>query len=93
MGVIDDEDPQLFRRSGIIAAFDSLERAKKLVDWKRKNTKFYLKFSYFDELLTPFSSTYLQTRFSITNRKSSRGFNRQTSFDSSAIQKSRAQVK
>jgi hypothetical protein len=32
MGVIDDEDPQLFRRSGIIAAFDSLERAKKLVD-------------------------------------------------------------
>jgi hypothetical protein len=32
VGVLDDDDPQLFRRMGIIAAFDSLERAKKLVD-------------------------------------------------------------
>jgi hypothetical protein len=32
MGVLDDDDPILFRRTGIIAAFDSLERAKKLVD-------------------------------------------------------------
>jgi hypothetical protein len=29
MVLIDDDDPQLFRRKGIIAAFDSLERAKK----------------------------------------------------------------
>jgi hypothetical protein len=31
IGSLDDENPQLFRRMGIIAAFDSLERAKKLV--------------------------------------------------------------
>lgn len=29
LGLLDDDDPQLFRRTGIIAAFDSLERAKK----------------------------------------------------------------
>lgn len=29
LGILDDDDPQLFRRTGIIAAFDSLERAKK----------------------------------------------------------------
>ena len=28
LGLLDDDDPQLFRRMGIIAAFDSLERAK-----------------------------------------------------------------
>jgi hypothetical protein len=28
MGLNDDENPHLFRRTGIIAAFDSLERAK-----------------------------------------------------------------
>jgi hypothetical protein len=31
MGLLDDDNPQLFRRTGIIAAFDSLERAKLLV--------------------------------------------------------------
>jgi hypothetical protein len=31
MGIIPDDDPQLFRREGILVAFDSLERAKKLV--------------------------------------------------------------
>ena len=32
MGLTDGEDPQLFRRSGVIAAFDSLEQAKKFVN-------------------------------------------------------------
>ena len=31
MGLLDEENPQLFRRMGIIAAFDSLERVKKFV--------------------------------------------------------------
>lgn len=30
MTFLDDEDPQLFRRSGIIAAFENLEQAKRL---------------------------------------------------------------
>jgi hypothetical protein len=36
MMVMDDDDPYLFRRTGILAAFDSLERAKKLVDSEKE---------------------------------------------------------
>ncbi|CAF3984611.1 unnamed protein product [Rotaria sp. Silwood2] len=52
MLLMDDEDPQLFRRTGIIAAFDSLERAK----------------NYFDELLLPFSSILSNTRSSTSRK-------------------------
>lgn len=34
MMVADEDDPNLFRRTGIIAAFDSFERAKRLFDFK-----------------------------------------------------------
>jgi hypothetical protein len=37
MGLTDDDNPQLFRRMGIIAAFDSLERAKKFVFFKEND--------------------------------------------------------
>ena len=39
MGLVDDEDGQLFRRSGIIAAFNSLEHAEKFVQILFENKK------------------------------------------------------
>ncbi|CAF2044519.1 unnamed protein product [Rotaria magnacalcarata] len=71
--LIDDEDPQLFRRTGIIAAFENLEQAS----------------SFFDELLTPFSSTSSNNNnHSLTaSRQSSKAHSRHSSYDSLANQK------
>ncbi|CAF3694749.1 unnamed protein product [Rotaria sordida] len=82
MLMFDDEDPELFRRTGIIAAFDSLERAK----------------YYFDELLIPFtsssssSSSSFNTRCTTTSRKIIYTYHRQASHDSSPAQKPTSQV-
>ncbi|CAF0807590.1 unnamed protein product [Adineta steineri] len=76
MAVVDDDDPQLFRRKGVIAAFDSLERAK----------------NYFDELLIPFSSSSPQSRSSMTGRRPLRGHSRQGSYDNKATEKPGAQI-
>ncbi|CAF3453887.1 unnamed protein product [Rotaria socialis] len=71
--VIDDEDPQLFRRTGIIAAFENLEQAS----------------SFFDELLIPFSSTSSNNnnRSLTASRQSLKTHSRQSSYDSVASQK------
>ncbi|CAF4616832.1 unnamed protein product, partial [Rotaria sp. Silwood2] len=66
---LNNTDSDLFQRMGILAAFDSWERAK----------------SSFDELLTPFSPTYSDDLSSFTESRSVRAYGRQSSCDSPLI--------
>ncbi|CAF3808089.1 unnamed protein product, partial [Adineta steineri] len=59
-------DSDLFQRNGILAAFDSWERAKNL----------------FDELLIPFSPTHSDVHPSVQSNKRNRSYGRQSSLDS-----------
>ncbi len=63
-----------------------------MIEKKSNQELFFFKFSYFDELLAPFSSALPQTRSSTSSRKS-RGYAKQTSFDSIAFQRHKSQVK
>jgi hypothetical protein len=92
---LNDLDSDLFQRMGILAAFDSWERAKKFVSFyrisKRKNKEFI--FSSFDELLTPFSPLFSDARASYPGNKRRRAHGRQSSFDYSSTRASYARVK
>jgi hypothetical protein len=85
---LNDLDSDLFQRMGILAAFDSWERAKRLIYIsfeKTTNNRFIFCFSYFDELLTPFSPLFADSRSSYPgNNRRRRTHGRQSSFDSTS---------
>lgn len=96
LAMLNESDSNQFQRMGILAAFDSWERAKTFVDfWRRDKSACFLStsFSSFDELLTPFAVDHSHGRMSmIDTRRLRAAYGRQTSLDNCSARLQNHQV-